>query len=81
MEEGTLHIHVMYFQSLGSNNGQYHPDGVHSSYWSECLIVVQALDLRIPFCHQPILVFGCGPISSYFGFVDPFALYQLPSWR
>ena len=81
MEEGTLHIHVMYFPSLGSNNGQYQPDKVHSSYKSECLIVFQALDLRIPLCYQLSLVIGCGPINSYFGFVDSFALYQLLPWR
>ena len=81
MEEGTLHIHVVYFPSLGSSNGQYQPDGIHPSYRSKCLIVVLALDLRIPFFHQPSLVLGCGPINNYFGFVDPFSLYQLPSWR
>ena len=79
MEEGTLHIHVMYFPSLGSSNGQYQHDGFHSSYWSECLIVVQALILRVSFFHQLSLVLGCGPINNYFGFLDPFSLYQLPS--
>ena len=80
MEEGTFHVHVMYFLSFGSNNIQDQPDGVHSRYWSECLIVVQALNLRVSFFHQLSLVLGCGSINKYIGFVNLFALNQLPSW-
>ena len=67
MEKGTFHIHVMYLPSLGSCNCQDNPDGIHSSYWVECLIVVQTLNLRVSFRHQPILVLGCGSIIGYIG--------------
>ena len=78
MEEGTFHIHVMYLPSLGSSTYQDKFDGIHYSYWSECLIVVQSLNLRVSFGHQPILFLGCGSIRGYIGLVDPFSLKKFP---
>ena len=81
MEEGTFHIHVMYLPSLGSCNCQDKSDGIHSSYSSECLIVVQSLNLRVSFVHNLSLVLGFGSIGIYLGLVDAFAWNKFPTWR
>jgi hypothetical protein len=40
-----LHVHLMDFPSLGYHNGKCQTYGIHLCYWSEGLIIVNAMHL------------------------------------
>jgi hypothetical protein len=45
MKKCILHIHLMDFPSLGCHNGKFQMYGIHILYWSEGLIIVNAMHL------------------------------------
>jgi hypothetical protein len=81
MNKCILHVHLMEFPSLGCRNGKCQSYGIHILYWSEGLIIVNAIYLLKAFGNKPGFVSTNLSIHYALGPVDSSAPDKFPSRR
>jgi hypothetical protein len=81
MKKCILHVHLMDFPTLGCCNGKGQSNGIHLHYWSECLIIVNTMNLLKSFGNKPRFVSANLSICCTLGPVDPSASNKFPPRR
>jgi hypothetical protein len=72
---------MMEFPSFGCCNGKFQTYGIHIFYWSEGLIIVNAMHLLKAFGNYPGFVFANLSICCTLGPIDPSAPDNFPFRR
>jgi hypothetical protein len=81
VKKNILHIHLMEFPSLGCCNGKCQSYGIHYHYWSEGLIIVNAMHLLKDFGNKSRFVSTNLSIHCDLGSVDPSTSDKFPPRR
>jgi hypothetical protein len=81
LKKCILHVHLMGFPSLGFRNGKGQSNGIHLSYWSEGLIIVNTMNLLKSFGNKPRFVSVNLSINCTLGPIDPCAYDKFPPRR
>jgi hypothetical protein len=76
-----LHVHLMYFPSLGFRNGKCQSYGIHLHYWSEGLIIVNTMNLLKAFGDKPGFISVDLSILCALGPIDPSTSDKFPPRR
>jgi hypothetical protein len=79
MKKYIIHINLMDLPSLGFCNGKCQTYGIHILYWSEGIIIVNAMHLLKYFGNYPSFVFANMSIYYTLGHVDTSAPDKFPS--
>jgi hypothetical protein len=76
-----LHVHLVEFPSLGCCNGKCQSHGIHIRYWSEGLIIINAMHFLKAFGNKIGFVYDNLSICCALGPIDPSASDKFPPRR